>query len=175
MDDDVTQLDCMDAIDEELTAIETSLGVGVKGDHASVSARFDDLGAPVTWTPTINAGMTTGNGTWFARYTVIGQQVTATIRYIQGSAGGVTGDVQLHAPIGPISSAHSTIFGVGWAQTNGNRYLVHAGNLGSSAVLLVRLVSTAGAVATVGSAALNSQAAWVAGDSFGFTVTYICA
>lgn len=61
-------------------------------------------GAWLDWTPAWTAGVTTGNGTWLARYVRNGNTVQGWARFTLGSTSAITGVPQLTLPIAPVTS-----------------------------------------------------------------------
>jgi hypothetical protein len=75
----------------------------------------DDLNDIATWTdytPSFAAGVTVGNGTWVAGYSVVNQILFWQGTFTLGSTSAVTGSVTINAPSGlTFSSANNEILG----------------------------------------------------------------
>ena len=52
-----------------------------------------------TWTPTVSAGLTVGNGAWTGSFLQVGKTITARFSFTLGSTSSVTGGVILLFPI----------------------------------------------------------------------------
>jgi len=88
--------DANDAIE----ALEAKVGVNGSAVATSLDYKLSNLGTYTSYTPTFASGVTVGNGTWVASYSVVNKIIFWQGTFTLGSTSSITGAVTMNLPSG---------------------------------------------------------------------------
>ena len=99
--------DANDAIE----ALQAKVGVNSSAVTTSLDYKFSNLGVWTSYTPTFSSGVTAGNGTWIAAYSVIGKILFFQGTFTFGSTTSVSAGAILNLPSSYTLSANGDFLG----------------------------------------------------------------